>query len=87
MERENEQTRSPKVSNPDELVTIARFTLAAEADLVVGRLESAGIDCVLQDEHVSTIYTFGLAAMGGMRLQVRAEDEEDARAILADEGV
>ncbi len=69
------------------LVTVARFSSPLEAEFALGRLKSAGIECVMPEEQMAVIYNFGLTAMGGIRLQVRAEDEEDARAILADPGI
>ena len=80
-----------KQVGPDELVTIARFQDLTEAELAAGRLESAGIECVLQDEHMSSmvpfgLYTLGGAMLGGVRLQVCQRDEADAAELLADEG-
>lgn len=69
------------------MVTVARFTSPVEAEFAVGRLRSAGIECLLPEEQMSVIYNFGLTAMGGIRLQVRAQDEEDAKAILSDPGI
>ena len=73
--------------NGDGLVTVARYTSPVEAEFAMGRLQSAGIECVLPDEQMSLMYTFGLTGMGGIRLQVRAQDEEDAKAILSDPGI
>jgi len=65
-------------------VTIATYLNPYEAFLARGVLESAGIDCILLDEHVSLVYGRpGGGIVGGVRLQVPAEDEQAARALLA----
>lgn len=62
-----------------ELVTIASFHESAEAEMAKGRLHSAGIDCFLVGENTAVLYG---NAIGGLQLQVNAEDEPDARAAL-----
>jgi len=65
-------------------VTVATFLSPHEAYLARGVLASAGVECVLLDEHMSQVYgRVGGGIVGGMRLQVRAEDESAARALLA----
>ncbi len=66
-----------------ELVTIERFRETLEAELAKGRLDSAGIDCFLVGENAALLYGNGI---GGLQLQVRPEDEDDARSILNDPG-
>ena len=66
-----------------ELVTIALYRDAMEADLAKGRLDSAGIPNFLVGENAALLYGTGL---GGLQLQVRPRDEEDARVILSDPG-
>jgi hypothetical protein len=63
-------------------VTIARFFLHAEALLARMRLESSGIECLLQDEHVSRMHSLAAPAIGGIKLQVPEEDAARAQAIL-----
>ncbi len=65
-----------------EVVTVADFTEPLEAEMARGRLESAGIQVFLAGEN-ARILEPGLAPL---RLQVAAEDAEDARLILADAG-
>jgi DNA-directed RNA polymerase subunit M/transcription elongation factor TFIIS len=66
-----------------ELVTIATFRTLGEAHVAKGALESEGIECVLTDENIAGIYS---PAIGGIRLQVHAEDRDNALEILpADE--
>ncbi len=62
--------------------TIARFQYSTEAQIIKGRLESEGIKVFLSD-HI-TIDTDPLVsnAIGGVKLKVLAEQEEDALLIL-----
>jgi Putative prokaryotic signal transducing protein len=66
-----------------ELITIERYRETLDAELAKGRLDSAGITSFLVGENAAVLYGTGL---GGLQLQVRPEDEEDARAILNDPG-
>lgn len=63
-------------------VTIATFQYSAEAQIVKGRLEADGIQVFLRDN--VTIDTDPLVsnAIGGVKLKVLAEDENEAREIL-----
>jgi hypothetical protein len=65
------------------LVTIERYQDTLEAELAKGRLDSAGITSFLNGEEAGHLYGTG---MGMLQLQVAAEDEEDARAIMNDPG-
>ena len=69
------------------LVTVEVYETAATARLAQGRLEAAGIDAVLIDEHSATMIPIYSAALGGIKLQVREEDEQEALEVLADPGV
>ena len=66
-----------------ELVTIERYQDTLEAELAKGRLDSAGITSFLNGEESGHLYGTG---MGMLQLQVAADDEEDARAIMNDPG-
>lgn len=62
--------------------TIARFDSMPEAHIAMGRLEVEGIDAWLADEHlVQTDWLYSIA-VGGIKLQVRAEDAQRAVEIL-----
>jgi hypothetical protein len=63
---------------PEELVTIATFNVAVEADLARAKLESEGIECFLADE-----YSRYLQA-GGIKLQVGESDAQRAVEILGE---
>ena len=54
-----------------------------DAHIAMGRLAAEGIDAWLADEHlVQTDWLYSVA-VGGIKLQVRPEDAEQARTILA----
>jgi hypothetical protein len=65
-----------------DLVTLAEFPEPMEAEMAKLRLESAGIETFLSGANAA-IMSPGL---GPLQLQVSAEDETDARAILSDVG-
>ena len=70
--------------NSDDLVTVDRFLFLADAEIARATLEAAGIDAVLVDENIVRMSWGDAQAHGGVRLQVRAEDADEARAILAE---
>ena len=67
------------------LVTIATFRDLPEALLARGKLESAGIECLLADDNIVRMDWFWANAVGGVKLQVSTEDAEEALDILAEE--
>jgi hypothetical protein len=64
------------------VVTIANFTEPLEAEMARLRLESAGIEVFLSGENARIMEP----GLGPLQLQVSSDDEEDARAVLADPG-
>jgi hypothetical protein len=66
----------------ENLVTIAIFHSQPEFLLARGRLESADIECFAYDENMLRIGGWHSHAFGGIRLQVRESEAQDARAIL-----
>ena len=64
-------------------VTIRAFRDLPEALLAKGSLESAGIDCALVDDNVVRMDWLWSNSMGGVKLQVDAEDAPAAEEILA----
>ena len=68
----------PEPYAPEGLVTVARFESPVEAQIAKGMLESAGIETFLVGENVNNL----LQAAFRVRLQVRTEDENAARAFL-----
>src|ERR1700733_10643723 len=67
-----------------ELVTIRQFRDLPEALLAKGSLESAGIECFLADDNLVRLDWFISDFIGGIKLNVRAVDVENARALLDD---
>jgi hypothetical protein len=67
-----------------EMVTVVRHLNAASADLDAARLEAAGFT-VLRHSEMSAMTEGYAAIVGGIRIQVPADQAEDARAFLADE--
>ena len=65
-----------------ELVTVASLPSSIEAHLLRTLLESEGIPATILDEHISNTFLPIETLVGGVQLQVRAEDEEEARAII-----
>jgi hypothetical protein len=64
------------------MVTIATYDFLPLAEIVRGRLLTEGIPCELADQHlVQTDWLYSIA-VGGIKLQVRAEDVNRALAIL-----
>jgi Putative prokaryotic signal transducing protein len=64
---------------PEGLATVGRFESPVEAQIAKGMLESAGVECFLVGENVNNL----LGAAFRVRLQVRVEDEAEARELLA----
>ena len=71
------------MAETNELVTIGRFSTLPEMDMARGLLESEGIDCLAPEEHLVAASggIYG-QAVGWLRLQVRQQDAERAKALL-----
>jgi hypothetical protein len=65
-----------------ELVTIRQFRDLPEALLAKGSLESAGIECFLADDNLVRLDWFISNFIGGIKLNVRAVDAENAQKLL-----
>jgi Putative prokaryotic signal transducing protein len=65
------------------LVTVRKYRDLPEAFVARSVLESAGIECFLQDENTVRMDWFWSNMIGGARLQVAAEDEAAAKEILS----
>ena len=66
----------------ENLVTIALFHSQTEFLLARCRLESAAIECFAYDENMLRIGGWHSHILGGIKLQVRESEAQDARAIL-----
>lgn len=67
-------------------VTIAEFALPTDVAVARGLLESEGIECRLQDELTVQVYNLYSNAIGGVKLQVRADEAGRAKALLIEGG-
>jgi hypothetical protein len=70
----------------DNYITVLTFTYPYEVAIVRGRLESDGIECFVQDELTIQIHPFYSNAIGGIKLQVKESDLEQAVEILKEAG-
>jgi hypothetical protein len=66
----------------NELVEVASFLTAMEADMARGFLEANGVEAVLTNENMARMGIHFSAIMGGIRLLVRRADEAVARELL-----
>jgi hypothetical protein len=71
---------NPKFRN---LVTVRRYRDLSEAIVARAVVESAGIYCFLKDENLVRLDWQVSNLIGGIRLQVAADDVETAEAVLA----
>ncbi len=69
-----------------ELVTVKTFVLPQDAALVRAYLESEGVECFVQDELTVQVDNFYSTAVGGVKLQVRKRDLQEAIVALKNGG-
>lgn len=68
------------------LITVGTYGDSVLANIMKAKLEAAGIDCALMDEvavNFSSISSESFQPFGSIKLQVREENAEEARTILA----
>ncbi len=65
-----------------DLVTVRVFTNVPEAHVACTALLAAGLEASLRDEHLVSMQWLYSNAVGGVKLQVPAEQAEEARALL-----
>lgn len=68
-------------------ITIKTFSYPAEAFLIKSRLEAEGIECLLKDELTIQVDPLLSNAIGGVKLQVKESDVEDAMKVLLELGI
>ena len=68
----------------EEFVAVYTTMGPLRAEVVKGRLESAGIPAFLKYESASTVYAVLVDGMGEVRVMVAKENEEAARKLLAE---
>jgi hypothetical protein len=66
------------------MVTIGNFLNLAQADLIAGRLESAGFNVLRHGLNSALSFDGGVMGVGGIRLQVPEDQVEGAKALLQD---
>lgn len=66
----------------NQFVTIRTFSYPHEAHIVMGKLESEGIEVFLKDELTVQVNNFYSNAVGGVKLQVQPKDVERAMTII-----
>jgi len=69
----------PEPTPPEGMATVGRFESPVEAQIAKGLLESSGVECFLVGENANNL----IQSAFRVRLQVRLEDEETARGLLA----
>lgn len=72
----------PLTRQAHRLVAVAACARPVEAHLIRCRLEAEGLEAFVADEHIVSVQWLYSAAVGGVKVQVRARDLERARAIL-----
>ena len=72
-----------KMDDQEELVTLISCQKLIDADLVAARLDSAGIETFIPDEHLMQAIGFNLNTYGFVRVQVRRKDYTNAKELLS----
>lgn len=65
-----------------DFVTVRTFQNYFSAHITLTRLKDAGVECFLKDEFTVTVDPILSNAIGGIKLVVRQEDEEEANKLL-----
>ncbi len=68
----------------EELITVRSFTQPTDFAIAKSYLESFGIECFEQDEHINWAYLGNVD--GGVKLQVRSDQADEAIKLLIDGG-
>ena len=68
----------------DELVTVRTFSQSMDFEMAKSYLESLGIECFGRDEIINRAYINNVN--GGVKLEVRAEQEKEAIKLLLEGG-
>jgi hypothetical protein len=74
--------RTPEDKPGDDLVTVRTCVWGHQAEFFRSVLEGSGIEAFIPDEQMGTLRPHIMLGTGGVRLQVRASDEERAREVL-----
>lgn len=68
----------------DKIVTLNTFIDSMEAEIALGKLQTAGISCYI-DENATSIYPLYSDALGAYKIKVFERDVEKSREILAED--
>ncbi|MGE5264782.1 MAG: DUF2007 domain-containing protein [Acidobacteriota bacterium] len=79
-------TRGPKQNKTPEYVVVYTSMGPLAAEVVKGRLESAGIPALLKYESVGRIYGLTLDGLGEVQVLVSKDREKEARALITQVG-
>jgi hypothetical protein len=80
---EDEEHEEAVELEPDvDLVSVARFANVLEANVLRACLESHGIFAFVWGEHLGTAHIFLSIASGGVRVQVRRDQVEEAKEVI-----
>ncbi len=74
----------PTAVESREMVTVRQFRDLPEALLAQGKLDSAGIESFLVDANMIRMNWFLSNSLGGVRLQVKKDDVEEALTLLSE---
>lgn len=64
------------------LVIVKTFDNYFNANIILTKLQAAGIECYLQDEFTVTLDPILTNAIGGIKLVVKSDDEDNAMQLL-----
>ncbi len=67
------------------MITLTKVSYIHEADMICMKLTEAGIENFIADEALTFINPLYSGALGGIRIQIDANDLEEARAVIGDE--
>ncbi|HRI23643.1 MAG TPA: DUF2007 domain-containing protein [Ferruginibacter sp.] len=65
-----------------DFVKVRTFDFSFQANITLTRLQDAGIDCYLKDENTVIMDPILTNAIGGIKLVVREDQEEEAKKLL-----
>ena len=74
--------RFPALPPRHRLVPVASYASPIEAHLARSRLEAAGLQAFVADEHIVAVHWLCSSAVGGVKVQVRLRDLDAARRLL-----
>ncbi len=74
---------APKLNEQEEFVTVFSCQRLTDADIIVGRLEAAGIETFVPDEFLMQTIGFNLNTYGYVRVRVHRKDYASAKELCA----